>query len=248
MSNENESKELIKSRQQIGMGEPGKGRRKPLAEPQPEKSPRQGKAKRKSPRPAATPSDQTAPDGPVEMTMPNLDPPDFVVIAQISSPFGLRGAVKANIQTDFPQRFEQLGKVLLSPPGNAATVQREERSLMSARVQNDKHVVLRFEGITKVEQAELLRGYDVSIPIAEVVDLPEGEYYIFQIIGLEVYSTEEQYLGIVVNVERLPANDIYLVRGPLSPKDLLIPAIKDVVKEIDLEAKRMTIELLEGLI
>ena len=185
---------------------------------------------------------------PVEIEPPSLEPPEYVVIAQISSPFGLRGAVKAAIQTDFPDRFEQLKTVFLSPPGKSVADEREERPLLSARLQNEKQVVLRFEGVTKPEQAEALRGYTVSIPVAEVVPLPEGEYYIFQIIGLEVYSTEEQYVGTIVNVERLPANDIYLVRGPLSPKDLLLPAIKDVVKKIDLEAGRMTVELIEGLI
>ena len=190
------------------------------------------------------------PDEPVEIAPADLEPPDYIIIAQISSPFGLRGAVKALIQTDFPERFEQLESVFLSPPGTGAIVgsERQERPLLSARVQNEKQVVLRFEGITKIEQAETLRGYNVSIPVDEVMPLPAGEFYIFQIIGLEVYSTENEYVGVVVNVERMPANDIYLVRGPLSKKDVLIPAIKDVVKNIDLEAGKITIELLEGLI
>jgi 16S rRNA processing protein RimM len=88
----------------------------------------------------------------------------------------------------------------------------------------------------------------VAVPFSETVPLPEGEYYVFQIIGLDVYSTADVFVGKIVNVERMPANDIYTIRGPLSKNDVLIPAIKDVVKEIDLDAGRMTIELLEGLI
>ncbi len=184
----------------------------------------------------------------MEKPLPNLETPDFVTIAQISSPFGLRGAVKATIQTDFPDRFEQLKAVYLLPPDASADTERELRPLLSARLQNTRQVVLRFEGVTKVEQAEALRGYNVSIPLSEVVPLPEGEYYIFQIIGMEVYTTEGEYVGRVVNVESMPANDVYSVRGPLSKNDVLIPAIKDVVKTIDIEEGRITVELLEGLI
>lgn len=174
--------------------------------------------------------------------------PEYVTIAQISAPFGLRGAVKANIRTDFPDRFERLEEVFVAPPGAASIVNWELKKLLSAKLQNDKVVVLRFEGLTKVEQVENLRGYNVAVPYSETVPLPEGEYYIFQIIGLDVYSTEDVYVGKVVNVERLPANDVYSVRGPLSKNDVLIPAVKDIVKNIDLDAGRMTIDLLEGMV
>lgn len=174
--------------------------------------------------------------------------PEYVTIAQISAPFGLRGAVKANIRTDFPDRFERLEEVFIAPPGAANIVNWERKQLLSAKVQNEKVVVLRFEGMTKVEQVESLRGYNVAVPYTETVPLPEGEYYIFQIIGLDVYSTDGSFVGKVVNVERMPANDVYTVRGPISKHDVLIPAIKDVVKNIDLDAGRMTIELLEGLV
>jgi 16S rRNA processing protein RimM len=102
--------------------------------------------------------------------------------------------------------------------------------------------------VSKPEQAEQLRGYTVAVPLANLVELPAGEYYIFQLIGLEVHTTLGGYLGKLVNVESNPANDLYVVRGPISKKDILIPAIKDVVKNIDLEAGRITIELIEGLL
>jgi 16S rRNA processing protein RimM len=115
-------------------------------------------------------------------------------------------------------------------------------------VQNEKQVVIRLEGVTKIEQAELLRGYNVSVPVGEVVELPDDEYYVFQIIGLEVYSLADEYVGRVINVLNYPANDVYVVRGPLSKNDVLIPAVKDIVKKIELEEKRITVDLLEGLI
>lgn len=183
-----------------------------------------------------------------EISLTGPEQPEYVTIAQIAAPFGLRGAVKANVRTDFPDRFERLEEVYVAPPGAANIVNWERKQLLSAKLQNDKVVVLRFEGLTKVEQVESLRGYNVAVPYTETVPLPAGEYYIFQIIGLDVYSTENVYVGKVVNVERMPANDVYSVRGPLSKNDVLIPAVKDIVKNIDLDSGRMTVELLEGLV
>lgn len=203
-----------------------------------------------APNPA--PSRPAPPPAPPKPIVPEFDfasqELEYVIVAEIATPFGLRGAVKANIQTDFPERFDRMEEAYLAPPGAPLDTPREKYNLLSARVQNEKQVVLRFEGVTKNEQAEMLRGYTVAVPRAEVVPLPEGEFYIFQIIGLEVYTTEDEYVGRVVNVEKMTANDIYLVRGPLSPKDVLIPAIKDVIKKIDLDEGRITIEWMEGLI
>jgi 16S rRNA processing protein RimM len=200
----------------------------------------------------AKPADQAAGKPPTarveEAALSGPEQPEYLTIAQISAPFGLRGAVKATIRTDFPDRFEQLEEVFIAPPGASGIVNWERKPLLSAKLQNEKVVVLRFEGLTKVEQVESLRGYNVAVPFSETVPLPEGEYYVFQIIGLDVYSTADVFVGKIVNVERMPANDVYTIRGPLSKNDVLIPAIKDVVKEIDLDAGRMTIELLEGLI
>lgn len=207
----------------------------------------QGRSRFKAARnqaPASSPPPKP-PQPPVTTELPDFEKPEYIVIARISSPFGLRGAVKADIRTDFPERFDELEEVFLGKPGSD---ERTAYTLLSARLQNEKQVVLRFKGLTKIEQTENLRGMDVTVPVSEVVPLPEGEYYIFQIIGLEVYTTKDEYVGRVVNVENLPANDVYTVRGPLSKNEILIPAIKDVIKEIDLEAGRMTIELLDGLI
>ncbi len=199
---------------------------------------------------AATPKPKvpTAP----KVAKPAFDFPsnelEYVIVAEIATPFGLRGAVKASIQTDFPERFDRMEEAYLAPPGAPLNAPRQKYSLLSARVQNEKQVVLRFEGVTKNEQADQLRGYTVAVPRTEVVPLPEGEYYIFQIIGMEVYTTQDDFIGKVVNVESLSSNDIYVVRGPKSEKDVLLPAIKDIIKTIDLEANRITIEWMEGLI
>lgn len=173
---------------------------------------------------------------------------DFITIAQIVATFGLRGAVKASIRTDFPERFERLQEAWLLPSGALPDAPRTAYKVLSARVQNEKQVVIRFEGLTKIEQAQELRGYTVSVPRGDVVPLPEGEYYLFQLIGLKVYSEKGEYVGEVINVLEYPANDVYEVKGPLSPNPVLIPAVEDFIREIDLENQRLTINLIEGLI
>jgi 16S rRNA processing protein RimM len=222
-------------------------------QPYPKNSPSKGKPPiKKKFNPAEKPVEQVKltepaptplkPDPIVEYT-----PPEYVTIAHITSTFGLRGAVKAEIRTDFPERFDRLQVAYLLSADNKG----EEPKLynvLSAKVQNEKQVVIRLEGVTKIEQAELLRGYNVSVPVGEVVELPDDEYYVFQIIGLEVYSLADEYVGRVINVLNYPANDVYVVRGPLSKNDVLIPAVKDIVKKIELEEKRITVDLLEGLI
>lgn len=198
-------------------------------------------------KPVAKPKEPPAPQP--QPAMPELPSQlDYVLIAEITSPFGLRGAVKATILTDFPERFDRLEEAFLAPPGAPLDTERVRYEVMSARIQNDKQVVLRLAGISKTEQAEELRGYSVAVPMSEIVPLPEGEYYIFQIIGLDVYTTKDEYVGRVVNVESRTANDIYVVRGPMSPRDVLVPAIKDVIKNIDLDKGRVTVELLDGLL
>lgn len=230
----------------------GNSNPKAHAQPHPSNSTRPSKPFKKftpkntlTPPPVAT---QLEAEPPVANSVPVVSnvPPDYVIVAQISSPFGLRGGVKAEIRTDFPERFDRLREVFLLSPEDRTTPL--PYVVMSAKVQNLRQVVIRFEGITKIEQAEKLRGYSVTVPLADVVALPEDEYYLFQIIGLEVYNLQDELVGQVINVLNYPANDVYIVRGPMSSKDVLIPAIKDVVQKIDLENKRITIDLLEGLI
>jgi 16S rRNA processing protein RimM len=213
-------------------------------------APSQKRVSRPSNRPVR--AEETIPSKPAKIVPaePEIEAfsTDFITIAEIVSTFGLRGAVKASIRTDFPERFEHLQEAWLLPPGALPDAPRTAYKVLSARAQNEKQVVIRFEGLTKIEQAEKLRGYTVSVPRGEVVPLPEGEYYIFQLIGMKVYSEKGDYVGEVINVLEYPANDVYEVKGPLSPNSVLIPAVEDFIRQIDLENQRLTINLIEGLI
>jgi 16S rRNA processing protein RimM len=93
--------------------------------------------------------------------------------------------------------------------------------------------------------AEQLRGGYLEITREQLVPLPEGSYYIFEIIGLKVYDLDGAYLGEITDVLQTGANDVYVVET--GGKPLLIPALKQVVREVDLQGRRMRVELPEGL-
>jgi 16S rRNA processing protein RimM len=87
----------------------------------------------------------------------------------------------------------------------------------------------------------------VQVPIEEATPLPEGSYYLFQLVGLEVITTEEEHLGTITEILETGANDVYVVRGD-KKQEILIPAVADVVKAVDLEKGQIIVELIEGLI
>jgi 16S rRNA processing protein RimM len=106
-------------------------------------------------------------------------------------------------------------------------------------------VVLKLTEVSTRAQAEELRGVVISIPEAEAVPLDDGSYFWYQIVGLTVRSTEGESLGEVVDILQTGSNDVYIVRSESG--ELLIPAIQDVVRDVDLEHGVITVELIEGL-
>ena len=138
--------------------------------------------------------------------------------------------------TDVPGRFEELERVFVG--GRPYTVR-------SARDQGGT-VRLRLQGVTTREAAESLRDQLVEIPRVEAGPLPEGQYYHQQIIGLRVRTETGDDLGTVAEILPTGANDVYLVRG--AGPEMLVPAIGDVVRSIDLEAGVVTVAVVEGLL
>jgi len=142
--------------------------------------------------------------------------------------------------TDDPQRFHKLQKVIISKEESTREFQVEETREFRDRV------LLKLKQVETPEEAKKLVGGFIEIERSQTVELPEGRYFIFDIIGLEVITTEGERVGKVKEVISLPANDIYLVEGDKKSYD--IPAIKEVVKRIDLVKKEMIIEPIEGLL
>jgi 16S rRNA processing protein RimM len=166
-----------------------------------------------------------------------------VAIARVSAPHGVRGELKCAVLTDFPRRFASTARVFLSAGGPSGTV-RQAFPLVRARIQGH-FVLLKLEGIDTRDAADRWRNALVEVPAGERVSLPRGHYFWQDVVGLSVRTEEGEVLGRVREILETGANDVYVVdteRG-----ELLVPAIKDVVKRIDPEQGEMVVELLEGM-
>lgn len=177
------------------------------------------------------------------------NPPEYLIIGQIVGPFGVRGEVKLDMMSDHPERYPTLKRIFLGA-GPGGVKDRREFTVQRGRLHTVKHqALLKLEGITTPEEAEKLRGQFVQVPIAEAWPLEEGAYYEYQIIGLSVRTSDGRHLGAVRSILYLGSNDVYEVKSDdPAAKEYLIPAIKDVVKEINLEGGYILIEPIEGLL
>ena len=167
--------------------------------------------------------------------LPNLE------IGQIVNTFGIKGMVKVKPFTDDIRRFDELKTVYVEKNNNQTEYEIEE-------VKYHKDMVLiKFKGIDKVEQAEMLRNSYLTVSRDSVEKLEEGRYYIVDLLGLEVYTDEQILLGTLEDIFNTGSNDIYVVKDKLG-KQILLPAIQDVIKQIDIENKKIIVHLLPGLI
>jgi 16S rRNA processing protein RimM len=202
--------------------------------------------------------------------------PDHLIVGQVVAPFGVKGELKVNILTEFPDRFRKLESVVLAPfasiaPGLAPTAALDPRTVRSApshgassapgkpawkpprepspfdiegsRIHKGQ-LLLKLAGVDDLDRAEALRGYWLLVPTSEARKLPKGAYFIYQIVGLGVYTEEGRNIGTVADVLTTSANDVYVVKGPgvEDPSgELLVPAIKSVVKKIDIDGRRVVI-------
>jgi 16S rRNA processing protein RimM len=166
--------------------------------------------------------------------------PDLVRIGQVTAPHGVRGAVRVFPVTDFPERFTTLRRVLLEGPARPVGVR--FRGFVKSLV------ILEFEGITDRNQAEALRGVNLLVPRSEVHPLPEGYYYDFDLIGIDVVDTLGAPLGRLVDVDHNnPVHDLYVVETAPGKRHM-VPAVRQFVKAIDLAAGRMVIDPIPGLL
>jgi len=173
---------------------------------------------------------------PPEADQPLADTPGYVAVARIIGPWGLNGDLKLETLTDFPQRFAAGGRVFT---GGVAYV------IEKCRWQRGR-ALLKLAGIDSAAAAEALRHRLLEVPEDELHPLAEGEYYHFQILGLEVRTTTGEVLGRVEQIISTGSNDVYVVRGARG--EVLVPAVDDVVKNVDPAAGRIEVEAVEGLL
>jgi len=162
-------------------------------------------------------------------------------IGQIVNTFGIKGFVKVNPWVNDVTRFDELKKVYIK-------IRKSLKELEIEEVKYHKNqVLLKFKGVETVEQAEMLRNAILEIDRKDAIPLEEGEYFIADLLESEVYTDEGEKLGILEEIFNTGSNDIYVVKNELG-KSILLPRIKEVFKEIDVENKKIIVHLIEGLI
>ena len=162
-------------------------------------------------------------------------------VGQIVNTFGIKGFVKVKPWVNDIERFDDLEKVYVK-------IKKETQKLEIEEVKYHKDMVLiKFKGIETVEQAETLRNCYLEIDREDAVPLEEGTYYIVDLLESEVYTDEGELLGKLEDIYNTGAKDIYVVKNELG-KTVLLPGIPEVIKEVNLEEKKITVHLLKGLV
>lgn len=166
---------------------------------------------------------------------------DYLKIGVITAPHGVRGEVRVFPTTDDPGRFRLLEEVILQS-GN----RRETHQIGSVKFSKNM-VILKLSDIDSMNDAEPYRQWELLIPREQAVPLGENEYYIADLIGMEVLTDSMERLGIITDVMQTGANDVYVVRSD-AYGEVLIPAIRDCILQVAVEENRMTVHLLPGLL
>ncbi|MEK7702372.1 MAG: ribosome maturation factor RimM [Nitrospirota bacterium] len=164
-----------------------------------------------------------------------------VTIGIVVSAVGLRGEVKCALLTDFPDRFNGLSDVIIQPKVGEPYPARIDKVRFTLGF-----VFLFLAGVTSRQEATHLRGAKIQVPDSDRVALPADSFYQDDLVGLNVVTDSGMFLGQVCSIFETGGNDIYLVKQ--GEKEYLIPAIKSVVKQVDLLKKEMVISPMEGLL
>ena len=166
---------------------------------------------------------------------------DFLKVGAVTATHGVRGEVRVFPTTDDPGRFRSLEEVILQKNGL-----RETHEIRSVKFSKNM-VILGLSGINSMNDAEKYRNWDLMVPREKAVPLGEDEYYIGDLIGMEVVTKEGCLLGHIEDVMQTGANDVYVVSSE-EYGEILIPAIKACIIQVDVNENRMTAELLPGLL
>lgn len=164
------------------------------------------------------------------------------IVGKIVNTHGLKGEVKVKRITDFEERFHVGSTVYIKNKDNEAI------PLIIASFRTHKnHDLLQFEEYDSIEAVEPLKGATLYIKKEQLTPLEPGEFYFHEIIGCKMYTLDGEYIGEIESILTPGANDVWVVKNE-SGKEILIPYIDDVVKEVNIEEKKVLIELMEGLI
>lgn len=166
---------------------------------------------------------------------------DLVAIAKVARPKGLKGEVFADILTDFPERFEGLENVtVVLPNGEQLSLKIE-----NFQFQNDR-LVMKFEGHDSIEAVESLRDSEICVPESDAIELQEGEFFDWQLVGCSVETVDGRLIGTVSEVQRTGGTENLLVDG--DGRDYLVPFAESICVGVDVDNKLIKIDPPEGLL
>lgn len=164
----------------------------------------------------------------------------YFEIGKIAGTHGIKGTLRVFPTTQFPERFELLKELMIEHKGEKSNYHIEKIAY------HKKFVLVNVKEIKDINEAELLKGDTILIPESQAIPLNEDEYYMRDLYGISVYTQEGEFLGEIVEIYETGANDVYGVKKE-NEKELLIPAIKQCIVNVDIKNKKMTVKLLEGL-
>lgn len=165
--------------------------------------------------------------------------PVFLAVGKIRKPHGVQGEMEMEILTDFPERIKPKKCLYFGETHSP-------KQIISTRWKNSLMLVF-LEGVSTLETAGMLRNEIAFVKADELPSLPKGEYYHHEILGLRVIDAEQQFLGTVKEILITGANDVYVVQND-NDEEILIPALKSVLENVDLVRGEMIVNLPEGLI
>lgn len=154
-----------------------------------------------------------------------------MLVGRILGAFGVRGEMKVQLHTDYPERLSDLRSVFLGP-------EHAKRTVKGVRLHKGQ-ALLTLEGIESPEAATRLHGTEVWVPKAEAVQLPEGHYFLDDLVGIDVLTHSGSQLGQIIDVLRTGSNDVYVVRK--GSVETLVPGIRDAIVRLDLQEREMIV-------
>lgn len=176
-------------------------------------------------------------------------PGEWVVVAHLVRPQGRHGEVLAEILTDFPEKFAERKRLFLVADSNATKASPPREILLENHWLHKDRIVFKFQGIDSIEDAEKLRGLDVAIPPEERAALEEDAVYIADLIGCTLIDSRSRAaIGVILDVDKEVTSAPLLVVQSSNWGEVLVPFVKTYLKNIDLAAKQIEMDLPEGLI
>lgn len=164
-----------------------------------------------------------------------------VRVGQIVNTQGLRGDVRVYPLTDYKERFEELEHVYLEDNGD------EKLEIEKIRYKNQL-VLLKFKGLNNINDVEKFKDKYLVIEKEDMRDLPKDTYYISDLLGSEIIDQDDSCIGKLIDVIQNAAQDIYVVENKINKKKIFIPVVKEFVKEVNTQDKKIRVKLIEGMV